>query len=82
MKERLAQTMEERKYFLRVYNPETPFMARVEEEVAYSRDTGDLVLSIPEVPRCAFTFVKRANRVIANVTGPTHQEDERKLRGP
>lgn len=76
MKEALAECTEEKEYFLRVNNPETPFRSNLEEEIAYSRDTGDLVLSLPEIPRNAFTYMKRSNRTIKNVTGPTHEEEE------
>lgn len=77
MKEYLVTRREETEYFLRVNNPETPFRSSLEEEVSYSKDTGDLILSLPEIPRNAFTYVKRSNRTIKNALGPTHEEEEK-----
>lgn len=35
------------------------------------------MLTLPETPRNAFTFVKRANRTIRNIRGKTHEDDEK-----
>lgn len=66
IKERFARTEEEREYLLRVRNPDNPCSKDPEEEITYSKETGQLVTSIVETPRTCFHYVKRTNRTVTN----------------
>uniref|UniRef100_A0AAT9JFP7 RNA-directed RNA polymerase catalytic subunit n=1 Tax=Cryptocercus meridianus orthomyxovirus 1 TaxID=3133492 RepID=A0AAT9JFP7_9ORTO len=70
-------TCEEEKYFLKVRNPENPFSAEPREEIMWSKDSGTLTMDYVETPRTIFHFIKRTNRAITNINGPTHADDER-----
>nr|QIJ70032.1 PB1 [Splett orthomyxo-like virus] len=77
IKERKAQSDKDREYFLRIRNPDNPFSSEPKEEISWSRDTGSLTMEYAETPRTIFHFVKRANRAITNIKGPTHAQSEK-----
>nr|AJG39089.1 PB1 [Wuhan Louse Fly Virus 3] len=77
LKEHFATTQEEKDYFLRIRNPDNPFSMEPKEEVTWSKDAGTLTIDYAETPRTVFHFVKRTNRTIKNVRGPTHAEEEK-----
>lgn len=66
VRERLIRTEEDRKYFLRVNNPENPFCGPPSEEITFSKELNQLMVSTPEIPRNCFTFLRRSNRTGLN----------------
>nr|AJG39084.1 PB1 [Jingshan Fly Virus 1]APG77897.1 polymerase PB1 [Jingshan Fly Virus 1] len=77
LKEYYKTTKEEEEYFLKIRNPDNPFSSEPKEEITWSKDEGTLSLEYVETPRTVFHFVKRANRAITNIKGPTHADSER-----
>lgn len=77
LKEFHARSDKEKEYFLRINNPENPFAGPPGEEIMYSRETNQLVVSTPEIPRNCFTFLKRSNRANANRRSDKKLELER-----
>lgn len=66
IKESKKNTVEEGEYFLRISNPENPFNHENHEDVTYSKEVGELIVSMPDVPRNIFTFMKKTNRTSAH----------------
>nr|QMP82229.1 polymerase PB1 [Dipteran orthomyxo-related virus OKIAV195] len=77
IKETFIESEEERSYFLKIRNPDNPFSTEPKEETSWSRDEGTLTVEYVETPRTIFHFLKRSNRSIVNIKGPTHAESEK-----
>nr|QKK82920.1 PB1 [Uumaja virus] len=76
LKERLAQTDEEKEYLYKVMNPLNPFTAPVTESTSYSVELGTMVDVEMEIPRNLFHSIKRSNRTQRSVM----KEKENKFR--
>lgn len=77
MKERMIKTEEEKKYLLRIINPDNPFSGEVEEEMIYSKEKGTLDLEKVETPRTIFNSVKRWNRTFKGNMKETQADKEK-----
>ena len=72
-----AQSQEEKEYIYQVLNPNNPFSAAAEEQIMYSKDLGTMITSENETPRNLFTFIRRSNRSINNLTSLTEANKEK-----
>lgn len=61
LKERSAQTEEEKNYLLRIMNPDNPFTGGPTELTTYSVELGQLVDVEMDIPRNLFNLQKRSN---------------------
>lgn len=77
LKERGVNTEMEKRYLLRIRNPDNPFSGEPREEITWSKESGTLTSDYIDTPRTVFHYVKRANATIKNIKGRTHVDEER-----
>jgi hypothetical protein len=73
-----ATTETEKNYLNKIRNPDNPFLGPQTEEITWDWETGTLRSDFIETPRTIFHCVKRANRAIKNIKGPTHADEEKR----
>lgn len=71
-----AVTTQDSEYLLRVCHPQNPFAPEPEEDIQYSKETGQLTTNLIETPRTIFHYVKRSNRTAMNRRDADHMEEE------
>lgn len=62
LKEKFADTTEEKEYLLRVRHSENPFSAEPTEEITNPKELGRLTTDLVECPRTVFHLIRRTNR--------------------
>lgn len=58
----------DRKYFMKVMDPQNPFSDTPDEQIAWSKQAGTLVMNTIDTARNVFCYVKRSNKTINNET--------------
>nr|QGA70921.1 RNA-dependent RNA polymerase [Wuhan Mosquito Virus 4] len=63
-------------YYLRIRNPENPFISQAEESTYYDRETGTLQVGMLDNPKTVFSFIKRGNRASVQRAAGSNAESE------
>lgn len=67
-------------YFYCVMNPNNPFSHTLEEKIMYSKETGAIEITNYQSPLNIFTYVRRSNRTINNLTSKLETASEKSLK--
>lgn len=72
----LCKTKGDLEYFFKVMDPQNPFSDTPEEMLAWSKQTGSIVMSTIDTSRNVFCYVRRSNRTINNETSKLEAASE------
>nr|APG77890.1 polymerase PB1 [Hubei orthomyxo-like virus 2] len=67
----------DKEYFYKVMNPDNPFSGEPEEQIKYSKDAGQLIVTKDENPVNIYSFIRRSNKTLNNQTAKREAEKER-----